>query len=89
MKKPVIVGIGIVAVILGIIAYSTMMSFASNRVEVCIQFNGATNCKIARGATQEDAVRTATSNACGELAGGVTDTMACLRSEPTKLTVLK
>lgn len=88
MKKPVMVGIAIVAVILGIMVYS-MMDLASNRVEVCITFNGVTNCKIARGATQEDAIRTATSNACGEIAGGVTDTMACLRSEPTKLNVLK
>jgi hypothetical protein len=88
MKKPVLAGVIIVAVILGIMAYS-MMSLSSNRVEVCIQFNGVTNCKIARGATQEDAVRTATSNACGEIAGGVTDTMACLRTEPSKLTVLQ
>lgn len=88
MKKPVLVAIGIVAVIAGIMAYS-MMSLSSNRVEVCIQFKGATTCKIARGATQQDAIRTATSNACGELAGGVTDTMACLRSEPTKLNILK
>ena len=88
MKKPVIVGIAIVVVILGIMAYS-MMSLSANRVEVCISFKGVTNCKTARGATQEDAIRTATTNACGEIAGGVTDTMACLRSEPTKLTVLK
>ena len=88
MKKPVLVAIGIVAVILGIMVYS-MMNLSSNRVEVCIQFNGVTTCKIARGATQEDAVRTATSNACGELAGGVTDTMACLRTEPAKLNILK
>jgi hypothetical protein len=66
-----------------------MQSFAGNRVEVCIQFKGVTNCKIARGATQEDAIRTATGNACGEIAGGVTDTMACLRTEPSKLNVLK
>lgn len=88
MKKPVLVGIGIVAIILGIMVYS-MMSLTSNRVEVCIQFKGVTSCKIASGATQEDAVRTATGNACGELAGGVTDTMACLRAEPSKLSVLK
>jgi hypothetical protein len=88
MKKPVMAGIAIVAVILGIMVYS-MMSLTSNRVEVCIQFKGVTTCKIASGATQEDAIRTATGNACGELAGGVTDTMACLRSEPTKLNVLK
>ncbi|MEO5924375.1 MAG: hypothetical protein ABIR70_11165 [Bryobacteraceae bacterium] len=89
MKKPVLAGVIVVAIILGIIAYSTMQSFTSNRVEVCMVFNGVTNCKIARGATQEDAIRTATSNACGEIAGGVTDTMACLRAEPSKLNVLK
>ncbi len=89
MKKPVQVGIGIAVFILGLIVYSTMQSFASNRVEVCIQFKGVTSCKTARGATQEDAIRTATNNACGELAGGVTDTMACLRAEPSKLNVLK
>lgn len=88
MKKPVLAAIAIVAVILGIMVYS-MLDLSSNRVEVCIAFNGVTNCKIARGATQEDAIRTATSNACGEIAGGVTDTMACLRSDPAKLTVLK
>jgi hypothetical protein len=88
MKKPVLAGILIVGVILGIMVYS-MMNLSSNRVEVCMQFNGVTNCKIARGATQEDAIRTATTNACGELAGGVTDTMACLRAEPAKLNILK
>jgi hypothetical protein len=88
VKKPVLVGILIVAVILGIMIYSSL-SLTANRVEVCIAFKDQSRCKTASGATQEAAVRTATENACGEIAGGVTDTMACLRSEPTKLTVLK
>lgn len=88
MKKPVLVGIAIVGVILGLMAYS-MMNLSSNRVEVCITFNGVENCKIARGATQEDAIRTAITNACGEIASGVTDSMNCTRSQPTKLNILK
>ena len=88
MKKPVLMGILIVAVILGIMVYSSL-SLTAHRVEVCIQFNGQTRCKTASGATQIDAIRTATTNACGELAGGVTDTMACLRAEPAKISVLK
>ena len=88
MNKPVLIAIAVVVV--GLFAYAMISPiFSGNRVEVCIQFNGVTNCKIARGATQEDAVRTATTNACGEIAGGVTDTMACLRTEPSKLNVLK
>lgn len=88
MKKPVLVGIAIVVAILGIMVYSSM-NLANHRVEVCINFRGIVKCKTARGASQEDAVRTAITNACGEMASGVTDTMACTRLEPTKLTVLQ
>jgi hypothetical protein len=88
MKRPVLVGILIVAAILGIIVYSSM-NLAAHRVEVCIEFNGRTNCKIASGATLEFAEHTAVDNACGEIASGVTDSMNCTRSQPVKMTVLK
>ena len=38
---------------------------------------------------QEDAVRTAINNACGEMASSVTESMACTRLEPSNLTVLQ
>ena len=60
MKKPVLVGILIVAAILGIMVYGSL-SLSAHRVEVCINFKGVLNCKTARGATQEDAIRTAQS----------------------------
>jgi hypothetical protein len=88
MTKPVLFGILFVLAVLGAIIYSSM-NLAGHRVEVCIDFNGRTKCKIASGATQEFAVHTAIDNACGEIASGVTESMNCARSEPTKLTVLK
>ncbi len=88
MKKPVLAGILIVLVIVGIMAYS-MMNLSANRVEVCIEFNGQTRCKIARGVDKDTALRTATENACGEIASGVTDTMNCLRSTPKSVTILQ
>jgi hypothetical protein len=88
MKKPVLWGILFLVAVLGIIIYSSM-NLASHRVEVCIEFNGRTNCKIASGATEEFAEHTAIDNACGELASGVTESMNCSRSQPVKLTVLK
>ncbi|MEQ1883511.1 MAG: hypothetical protein ABL967_00495 [Bryobacteraceae bacterium] len=88
MKKPVLLGILFVVVILGVIIYSSM-SMAGHRVEVCITFNGQSNCKTASGSTEEYARRTATSNACAALASGVTDSMACERTEPDKVTLLK
>lgn len=83
MNKKVGLGIGIVfaLVFAGILTYS-MMSLRKHRVEVCIAYNGRTECRVAAGATQDEALRTATDNACALLASGMTDNMACGRTEP-------
>lgn len=88
MKKPVLIGILIFVAILAMIVYSTM-SMASHRVEVCMQFNGRTACKTTAGQTEDYALRTAKSNACADIASGVTDSMACERSEPVSVKILK
>ncbi len=86
MKKPVLVGILIVAVILGVIIYSSF-NLAKYRVEVCMSFHGATNCRTAAGAPDEFARRTATTNACAPIASGVTDSIACENTPPIKVTL--
>ncbi|MDQ6759510.1 MAG: hypothetical protein M3Z32_06545 [Acidobacteriota bacterium] len=88
MSKPVILGIVFVLAVLGVILYSTM-NLAKFRVEVCVTFNGRSDCRIASADTEEHALRTATSNACGLLASGVTDTLACEHSVPTSVRWLK
>jgi hypothetical protein len=85
MKKPVLLGILFVVIVLGVIIYSSM-NLARQRVEVCVQFNGQTACRTAAGSTKDFALRSATSNACSQIASGVTDSMACERSEPVKVT---
>jgi hypothetical protein len=85
MKKPVLVGIAIVAVILFVIIYSSF-NLAKYRVEVCITFHGAMSCKTAAGSTEEFARRTATTNACAMIASGVTDSIACENTPPTSVT---
>ena len=65
------------------------LGLSNHRVEVCIEFKGVQNCKIARASTEQDAIRRAVDNACGEIASGVTDSMACARSEPIKINILK
>lgn len=88
MKKPVLVGLVLVAIIIGVLVYSTM-SLAAHRVEVCITFNGRTSCRTASGSSKDFAQRAATTNACAELASGVTESMACDASPPSKITWLK
>jgi hypothetical protein len=86
MKKPVLVGILLFAALLGLIVYSTMSSLGGQRVEVCMQFSGNSACRTASGSTKEFALRTATTNACAQISSGVTDSLACERSEPLKVT---
>lgn len=88
MSKPVLVGVLIVVAVIAVMIYSSL-DLASHRVEVCMEFNGRTNCKTASAVTEEAAVRAAITNACADMASGVTETMACERSEPASMAVLK
>jgi hypothetical protein len=88
VKKAAIVGVIFLLVVIAAIYYSTK-SLAAHRVEVCMEFNGLTSCRTASGSTEEFALRTATTNACATIASGVTDSMACDRTEPKKVTWLK
>jgi hypothetical protein len=88
MKKPVLIGILLFAALIGLIVYSTMGT-ASNRVEVCVQFKGATACRTTSGSTKDFALRTAIQNACAGIASGVTDSIACEQAPPVKVTWLK
>jgi hypothetical protein len=88
MKKPVLVGILFVLAVLGVIIYSTM-NLAKYRVEVCMEFNGKTQCRIASGDSEEHAMRSAASNACATIASGMTDSMSCEHANPKSIRWLK
>ena len=60
------------------------LQVAGYRCAVCINFRGQAVCRTVDGPTEREARMAATNNACAFLAGGVTDTMACERTEPTK-----
>lgn len=68
----------------GFLAFITwqMIGGRQNRVEVCMEYNGRTNCKIASGSTREAAVRTAGDAACSLIASGMTELMQCQHSAP-------
>jgi hypothetical protein len=77
----ILIGVVLFLAFLGILTWQ-MMSGRTHRVEVCMAFQGREQCKVAAGSTREEAVRTATTAACALIAGGVTDTQACERSQP-------
>lgn len=82
---PVIV-VGVLGMI-GLMYYSSM-NLGTHRVEVCVEYQGRQSCKTASGETRENAIRTATSNACAFVASGMTDSMACEHA-PSKIRELK
>jgi hypothetical protein len=88
MKKAALVGGIFAAVIAGALVYSTM-TLGTHRVEVCMEYNGMTSCRTVSGSKREETLRTAVANACATIASGVTDSMACDRTEPKKVTWLK
>ena len=88
MNRTVLLGIVFVAVVIGVIVWSTM-GLAQHRVEVCIDYNGQSNCRTASADSQEHALKTATSNACATIASGVTEVMQCERTTPKSVRWLK
>ena len=88
INKPVIAGIIFLAVVLGVIVWSSM-NLSQARVRVCMEFNGRQNCATASGQSKDFALRTATSNACALIASGVGDTIACEHRTPVSVDWLK
>ena len=83
MKKSVWLGILFVLLVVGFVVYSTFTTRAGRiRCEVCITFRGQQSCRTAAGRTRELALRTATENACAELASGITDSNQCHETPP-------
>jgi hypothetical protein len=81
---------GVIAAVIfiGLLIYLTMGQ-KQVRAEVCVEFQGRTNCRTAAGPTQEQAIRTATDNACATITSGMTESMSCGRMPPAKVRILE
>jgi hypothetical protein len=78
VKKSVLLGIAFVALVIGAVVYTTMSASASRyRVQICVEYQGRSNCATAAAATEQGALRTAQENACAVIASGVTDSIQC------------
>lgn len=75
--------LGIVAFI-GLLVYLTMGG-KQHRVEVCVDFQGRKNCRIASGSTRDGTIRAATDNACATITNGMTESMACSHAPPVSV----
>ena len=73
-----------VAAVLGLVALLAWSTLSSQRAqcEVCISFRGGRNCATASAASPPEAARSAQTTACGVLAAGMDEGIACDRATP-------
>jgi hypothetical protein len=71
--------------IVGFLAYVVVGSMArvERTCELCVEFNGRTECRRGAGATDQEAKDAAQTAACGVMAFGMDQSIACQRTVPT------
>lgn len=77
----VMIGLGL---FMAVVIYRSFQ-IAGYQCEVCITFRGNSVCRTVEGGSEKDAHMSAVNNVCAHLASGVTDSMACERTEPTRV----
>jgi len=78
IKVLVIVG---VALVLGYLIWGTT-HLVQAECEVCVEFNGQTQCRRGSGPTDKDAQTAAQKAACGLMAAGMNESIACSNTRP-------
>jgi hypothetical protein len=73
-----------VLVLVGGVVVTSSLTVGGVRCEVCVPFGGQEVCRTVDGASEAEARAAAQTNACALLASGVTATMACERTPPSR-----
>lgn len=81
MKRSTAISLIVVAAVAALFFYLTTAR-ASARCDVCVTFRGRTNCASAAGRTEREAHEGAQTTACGPLASGMDESIACGRTPP-------
>ena len=84
MKRSTLVTLAVIAVIIALFFYMSTAR-ASEECRVCVEFQGRSNCATAAGRTVKEATETAHNTACGPVASGMNETIACGNREPVSV----
>jgi hypothetical protein len=89
MNKPIVlasvVAVVLALVTLGLVLRSAMTTY-DHLCEVCVTYQGRSQCREAYGSSRQEAVKTATDNACSFLASGMTASVQCSNVQPDRVT---
>ena len=81
MKRSTGITLLIIAAVVGLFFYMTTAS-ATRTCRVCVGYGGNQNCATAKAATVAAARQGAQATACGTLAHGMNETIACGNAQP-------
>lgn len=84
MAKVVVIAAALGLLTVAVIVLAVSTAYREN-CEVCITFRGRSQCRGAYGQTREEAIRTATDNACAFLAAGMTASVECQNTPPDRV----
>ena len=78
---------GTIITLVAIVLFGALLLFntlSAQKVEcsVCVEYNGKRNCASASHENESDARQSAQTTACGTLANGMNDAIACGRVQP-------
>ena len=71
--------------VVGAMVYFGLQGVHEAKCEVCITFNGRTECRTGQGRDREGAISSARTAACAVLAIGREDNIKCTSLEPSRL----
>jgi hypothetical protein len=81
MKRSTLITLAVIAMVIGLFFYMSTAR-ATEECTVCMEFNGRTNCATAAGRTPAEATETAHTTACGPIANGMNESIACGNRAP-------
>lgn len=81
MKRSTVITLAVIGAIIALFFYMTAAR-AGEECTVCMEFGGRTNCATAAGTTTAEATETAQSTACGPIASGMNESIACGNRPP-------
>lgn len=84
MKRSTVITLAVVALVAALFFYMSTAR-ANQECTVCMEFQGRSNCAIAAGSTVAEATETAHNTACGPLASGMNETIACGNRAPVSV----
>jgi hypothetical protein len=83
-RRTGLIALGALLLFMAFVVYRSL-HIGGVRCEVCITYGDRAQCRTVDAEQRDDALREATHNACAYLSSGVTDSMACARTPPTRV----